>query len=439
MIAPPAPQSTIAVLGGMSLDGLGAMFNQMVNSTLPNGCADTCKVLGEDNGQCCIRFGAYKTGTMVVQSEGGLIKVLMPVQYRVAVGSNDIHPFSCGYGEPPLHGTAIATFALSADPTWHLNAVMVGDPRFELTEPCNVTGLNIPVSQFVARYTTERMRALAPGLMARVNAIQLGSLAAKGWAAINRPVRVADGAWLVLNPDRMGVSMLATDGDKAQVALGVEGRPEVVLSQSRPETKSGAQLPPAQQFPVSDGVSASFDLTLPWKELTNRLNDPKTGVVGMEIPLIGSHTIKVRHVDVVSTSEGMGLGVRFDGAANGRIFLTGIPTIRADADGTLYIQFQSLDYSLATANILVGAYSWLKHQSLVDRLRKVSTIRIDDRVAVLKARALRQLEKVDTLASGVTAAVSFDPAVAPQAVYTTTNALIARVSLSGHLRVIAKP
>ncbi len=272
---------------------------------------------------------------------------------------------SCGInGVEPRARVEVAA-PLRITPDWHLRArthieqvePFSSDPR----DQCKVTVFKINVTERVTDAATKILESKRTFVDQRVAALDIRSRFENWWHLLQQPIPLTDSVWLVINPT--AVRMGETVGVRRTLvtALGFSASPRVITG-ARPAINP-TPLPPLFPAAVGNGLHILIEGFLDYG-LATRLLEKE--LAGRKVERAGK-TIQVRHVRLFGIGGGrLALELRFRGAANGLVYFVGTP--RYDpASNQVYVP--DLEYDVASANLLVSGFEWIKHDDVRDLIR----------------------------------------------------------------------
>lgn len=187
---------------------------------------------------------------------------------------------SCGVdGDAPrLRVTLTSTVRLAPD--WRLRArtaVPTVEPASTTTrDKCRVTLVNLDVTDRVVAAVRGQLEGKAALLDERVGRVDVRSRVGKWWTLIGRPLRVADGVWLVLQPESVRVGALRADGRTLVAPVSLTARPRIVTG-ARPESSTVALPDITPGAPGDAGLNLLLEATLGYDAATAMLTRQLAG------------------------------------------------------------------------------------------------------------------------------------------------------------------
>ena len=146
---------------------------------------------------------------------------------------------------------------------WHL----VSHARLTRLEPattsdrdrCTLAVIHYDVTDRVLEAARNALAAHLGDIDKRVGEVDLTNKFNEWWALLNKPIRLADGVWLVLEPERLRVGEVSGVGKEIVVNAGLEAHPRIVTgAEPVPSTKP---LPPLSHDTVTNGFKVMLEAT----------------------------------------------------------------------------------------------------------------------------------------------------------------------------------
>lgn len=322
----------------------------------------------------------------------------------------------------------VAPVTLTSD--WHLKTsaeLSQLSPSSDSThDHCRVSFLNIDVTDRVIEAATNAVNSQLPKINAKVARVDISKKAAGWWAQLNKPIRLADGIWLLLQPRQLRLGDVSGEGKVLTIEAGLDGYPMIVTG-PRPDD-SGLPLPPLAEGASTDGFHVLVDIDVDYATITSTFTKELQGKSFSK----GGQTAIVHSVSASGSGRRLSLDVRFDGDASGALRLSGTPHFDP-ASGQIFIP--DLDYDLDTDNTLVNAVAWLKSDDLRAMFRDKARLPIEpirDQGKELVLKGLNRTIKDQVRLSGTVDSVSV------LALYVRPRGLLVRASADGDARVGVK-
>ena len=331
--------------------------------------------------------------------------------------------------QPRLAVELVTPIALSAN--WHLSSqaqlVRLEPASTSDEDRCKVSVLRRDVTDAVVGAARRALLARIPDIDQKVAAVNLTRRFTGWWLLLNRPIRITDGVWLMLAPERLRLGSVSGTGRVLTVQVGLDARPRIVTGE-RPMVDS-TPLPPLERDTVSDGFHVLLDGIVDYPSASRAMT---AGLRGRTLAQRGK-TVTVESVTVAPASRGrVALAVAFSGDATGSLRFIGVPKfdpVRRE------VTVPDLDYDLRTDDPLIRTYSWLKSNDLRAFFRRRA--RVPESIVLDQAKSLLLRGLNRQVGSAMTLSATVD-SVAVQGLYVTASALVARAQASGHAAVAVK-
>ena len=406
---------------------------RLVDQAVPKtfGSIDSVKVLGGD-GRKHYAFEASR-GPFTAFADGNMLHLRSTIEYKArGFYKPPLAPTisaGCGFGaQRPRIVVELAT-PLSLTPEWHL----VSHTRIVKVEPasdaprdhCDVSMLHKDVTPQVIDAARSALEGQLTGIDAKVGRVDLTSHVTEWWQMLDKPIRLADGVWLMLGPERLRAGRVTGHSKTLVVPVSLDARPRIVTATTEP-VQAVRALPSLAKDSVSDGFHIVLDGVVDYVTGSREL----TSAMGGKTLEASGHTITVTEVGVVPLTKGrVGLSVAFTGDATGRLRLIGTPLYDRVHQVLL---FPDLDFDLDTDSKLIQTYSWLRTDKLRADLRKRSHLAVTP--ALDKGRALLVDGLNRKIGDAVTLSAVVD-SVAVRGLFVTRDGIVLRAEAIGRAGV----
>jgi hypothetical protein len=249
------------------------------------------------------------------------------------------------------------------------------------------------------------------------------------WALLARPIRLTDGLWLLLDPQRLDIGAVTGAGHVLTIPVTLSARPRIVTSNA-PPTDTAVTLPPLGHSGSASGFRVVLDGTIDYGAASKVVDLALANKTMTQ----GGQTVTVVAARITPANKGrIALSVEFKGDAKGTLVFLGTPvldTVRRE------ITVPDLDYDLETDNQLINTFTWLRSDALRATFRSKAHFPVD--TALTRGRELlvaglnRKIGDVLTLTATV-------DSVAVRGLYVTRSGLVVRAEARGHAGVKARP
>jgi hypothetical protein len=339
----------------------------------------------------------------------------------------------CGKaGDRPRIVLELAT-PLTLTASWRLQSHVkldhIAPASGEQRDHCDVSFLHHDVTARVVEAAEKGLTAHLADIDAKIGSVDLRDRFSGLWTMLARPIRLTDGVWLQLDPQRLDIGAVTGEGHILTVPVTLSARPRIVTS-ATPPTDSAIPLPPLGHAGNGTGFRVVLDGTIAYAAASKAISD---ALVNKSITE-GGKTVFVNVVRVTPANKGrLALSVDFTGDARGTLVFLGTPVLDSVHR---QIVVPDLDYDLETDSQLINTFTWLRSDALRESFRDRARVPIDP--ALERGRALlteglnRKIGDVLTLSATV-------DSVALRGLYITRAGLVVRAEARGHAGVKARP
>lgn len=337
----------------------------------------------------------------------------------------------CGRGdERPQLVVELAT-PLTLTPSWHLRSAMevarLEPASSDATDRCRVSILNYDVTDRVVDAARKGLVSHLPDIDRKVGEIDLTPRARRWWAQLNRPVRLAEGVWLLLQPRQLRAGRVTGEGHVLTVRAGLDAAPRVVTGpEPRPRVPP---LPPLGREESASGFRVVIDGNVDYATASRALT---AALRGRTVTRAG-RSATVQSVTASPVAAGrLALAVAFTGDASGTLWFVGTP--RYDARrGQIVVP--DLDYDLETDSDLINTFAWLRSDELLAAFRERAQVPVAPVVERGRELLTRGLNR--TIGDALTLSATVD-SVTVQGLYVTIPGLVVRAGAYGRARVTVR-
>jgi hypothetical protein len=200
--------------------------------------------------------------------------------------------------------------------------------------------------------------------------IRIKPQAERLWLRAQRPIQIGKSptAWLVLEPERIRIAQPQTRADAMVVAMGVDVRAHVVVSDSPPQISASRQLPaPAPLAAPSDRFAFAVPVLLPYGEAANLAMEK---LAKTPIKFSGGN-VRFEKLEILPSGQDVVVATRFcvsqgwdpfgllDSCGEG--YLRGTPQFDAKSRA---IRIANMHYDIATEGLILSAMRFLAGNEL---------------------------------------------------------------------------
>ncbi len=320
---------------------------------------------------------------------------------------------------------------LTLTSNWHLHAATqiarLAPASDSAQDHCTVSILSYDITQRVVDAARKGLTEHLVDIDGKISAIDLTERASGWWKSLDEPFKLADGVWLMLNPQQFRLGRVVGDGHTLLVQAGLDAYPAIITG--RVSRAPPPPLPPLAKDTADSGFDIGLEGAVDYLTATRAVTDALRGKVVTE----AGRSLTVQSVSVLPATGGrLALAVTFTGDAKGTLRLVGTPKYAA---ATHMIVVPDLDYDLTTDNQLINAYAWLRSDVLLTLLREKASVPVAP--VIDRGRALL-LNGLNRTIGGVLTIKAVVDSVSVRGLYVTKPGLIVRARASGSARVIVR-
>jgi hypothetical protein len=321
---------------------------------------------------------------------------------------------------------------LTLTQNWHLAShtrVVRVEPASTLPQDhCSVSILRRDITDRVVEAARKGITDHLGDIDRKVGEVDLTPRVTQWWGMLSRPIRLTDGVWLLLGPERLAMGRVAGRGHVVTVPVTLAARPRIVTSVDTPRVDTTA-LPPLGRDSVADGFHILMDGLIDYATASRAV----AHAIGRRSVTEAGKTVTVDTAIVRPAPKGrLVLVVVFSGDARGQLHFIGTPVFdpaRAE------ITVPDLDYNLDTDSQLINTYSWIRSDALRAAMRDKAHVPVGDALARGKELLLKGLNR--QVGSVMTLAATVD-SVAVKGLYVTRSGIVVRGEASGTAGVSVK-
>lgn len=314
---------------------------------------------------------------------------------------------------------------LALTPDWHLSShariVNLAPASMDDRDKCKVGIIQYDVTARVIDAARSALTNQLPDIDRKIDHVDLTDRFREWWNLLNKPIRLADGVWLLLGPEQLRMGDVSGSRGSLVVDAGLDARPRIIAG-AEPAMKS-VPLPPLAKDTTANGFNIVLGSTIEYPAASTTITNALAGKSVTE----AGRTVMVRSARVTPLPHGqIALAISFSGDANGTLVFVGTPVYDRQA-GQLSVP--NLDYDLTTDNQLISAYAWLKSDALRSLFR--SKARIPVQPLLEKGRALLTDGLNRKLGDAVTLSATID-SVDVESIYVTAPGVVIRAIATGN-------
>ena len=395
------------------------------------GSLDSVKQMGTD-ARKHYAFEATR-GPFTAFADGNLLHLRATIQYSArgyykpvigpTIGAG------CGNGsERPRIVVELAT-PLSLTSTWHLvshaRIVSVAPASTEPRDHCDVSILHHDVTEHVVDAARAGLEGQLANIDRKVGTVDLTEHVTEWWGMLARPIKLADGVWLMLGPERLRAGSVRGRRKILTVPVSLDALPRIVTGQDAPASVVPV-LPPLGRDSASSGFHIVLDGLVDYATASRAMNL----AAGRKSLSQAGHTIILKTFAVLPDTGGrLAVSLSFGGDASGVLRLVGTPRYDHVHDE---VTVPDLDFDVKTSSKVLTSYAWLKSDELRAEMRRKA--HIPARPALDKGRALLLDGLNRTIGDAVRLSATVD-SVGVRSLFVTRDGVLVRAEATGHAGV----
>ena len=381
-------------------------------------------------------FAAERTA-FKVRLEGSTVRVSTVLEYQGkgwynAPLAGDLFG-SCGLGVARPRAVVELVTTLRMTPDWKLRGksaiTRVAPFSTEKRDQCVVTVFKINVTDRVVTAAHSELDKRLTALDQKIATLDVRSPMERWWRLLQRPIRLSDSVWLLLQPRGVHLGPITGTGNTISIDVGLSGEPRVITGPRPPDGTAG--LPPLQRQTGEhdQALHVLLEGELGY-DVANAIL--RKNLVGKRIRR-GARWITIRDATLSGIGGGrIALAVRFDGAATGLVYLVGTP--RYDPE-TRQLYVPDLAYDVSSADMLVRGLEWMRRGDVQNLLRTRARFPVADLVERARQRLERGMNRQLGQNATLVAKVATGDVLAVRA---TPRGILVRASANGTARLDVK-
>ncbi len=429
--APPAP-SRFAVPIEYDITAILKKVDEVVPRTF--GSMDSVKQAGDDPN----RHYAFeaKRENFTAFASGRLLHLRTTLSYsaRGYFKPRFGPTISAGCGNDKERPRIIVELAtpLSIDQDWHLvskaSMVSVEPASKEQRDHCDVSIFHKDVTASVVEAARGGITGQLKNIDRKVATVDLSKKVAEWWRMLATPIKLTNGVWLLLGPERLSLGAVHGKSKLLTVPVNLAATPLIVTGTTEPVVMVPS-LPPLGNDTSAEGFHIAMDGVIDYGTASRQLSQ----VLSAQSFAPAGHEFRVvRAAFIPMANEKLRLTISFAGEARGLVELTGTPLLD-NVRGELSVP--DLDFDLRTGSKILSTYSWLKSDDLRKELRARAHIPVG--AALDRGRKLLLEGLNRKLGDEVTLTGTVD-SVAVKRLFVTRDGLIIRAEATGRAGMAVK-
>lgn len=434
--AAPAGESRLSAPVALDFTSVLERVERIVPRTF--GSLDSVRMAGMDPR----KHFAYEAerGPFTAFADGGRLHLRTTVSYAARayykpfLGPTLSAGCDKGADRPRLVLELSTPLGVTAD--WHLRSRVrlerVAPASAEARDRCDVSVVKYDVTPTVIAAARKALTKHLPDIDRKIAGLELRERVAGWWGALARPIRLGNGVWLLLTPQRVAIGEIGGSGHVLTIPVSVAARPRIVTSPVPPSVDVPAlpALARADGASAADGFHVFMDGVIDYGAASLAVNR----ALALRTLSTSGRTVIVDSVAVEPAADGrLALAVAFSGDAHGVLRFVGRPVLDRRVRA---ITVPDLDYDLSTDDRLLGAFAWLRSDALRSLFREKAVLPVDGALERGRALLLGGLNRRIGSAVVLQATVG---SLGLRALYATRGGLVVRAEATGDATVAVEP
>jgi hypothetical protein len=337
---------------------------------------------------------------------------------------------SCGMSvmRPRVVVQLATTLRMTQD--WHLRGktevTRVAPFSTDKRDQCEVTIFKIDVTDRVITASRSELEKRVAALDEKIAGIDVRSPIERWWRVLQRPIRLSDSVWLLLQPRGVHLGPIVGSGRMVSLDVGLTGEPRVVTGPRPADGTAVLPLLQREKGKHDQALHVLLEGELSY-ELANSIL--RRNVVGKRIRR-GARWVTLRDARLSGIGGGrVALALAFDGAASGLVYLVGTP--RYDPE-TRQLYVPDLAYDVSSADLLVRGLEFMRRGDVQTLLRTRARFPVADLVEQARQRLERGMNRQLGQNATLAAKVATGDVLAVRA---TASGILVRAAANGTARL----
>jgi hypothetical protein len=337
---------------------------------------------------------------------------------------------SCGMGVDRPRAVVEMTTSLRMTPEWKLRGksqiTRVAAFSEERRDQCKVTAFKIDVTDRVVTAARTELEKRLVALDEKIATLDVRSPMERWWKVLQRPIRLSDSVWLLLQPTGVHLGPIAGAGRTVSIDVGLTGQPRVVTGPRPADGDKPLPLLQRERQQHDQGLHVLLEGELSY-QMANAIL--QKNLVGKRIRR-GARWITFRDATISGIGGGrVALAVKFDGAASGLVYLIGTPKYDPD---TRQLYVPDLAYDVSSSDLLVRGLEWMRRGDVQNLLQTRARFPVADLVEQARVRLERGMNRKLGQNATLVAKVATGDVLAVRA---TIGGILVRAAANGSARL----
>ena len=291
------------------------------------------------------------------------------------------------YQDASFNLTIRAKSKIGIGPDWQLKTQTEGSFSWNDKPSFDIAGIKIPIGSFVESKVNDQIKAMSGKFDQEIaKSFNLKSMIEPYWRDIQTPRKVNEqyNAWLMMNPDGIGMAPIRTDKDNVYLNIGIRSVVEVV-SGVQPKPGKPKALP---RLKLDQPIDSSFNIflhtTLAHTLTTKMVQDQFNGKT-FEFEN-GKHKITLEDIGITGGGDRFIVRVKFNGKVakglfgqrvKGQVFFSGKPVYDSLSKT---ISIKDVDFDLESRNFFAKSATWIFKGKILSQLQEKLVFPVSDQL-----------------------------------------------------------
>lgn len=227
---------------------------------------------------------------------------------------------------------------------------------------------SLPV-ETIANYVLKRAQStLADAIDTQIaRNLKLEQYVAEAWKMMHQPFEMSAEykAWLLIQPQRLGMTRLESSNGIIRSTIFMEVRPEMAFG-PRPANSRQQPLPPfayQQVQQANQPFSLYVDALVTYDEAERMARQAVQGMTFSQ----GRRSVKIKDIELYGQGSQLVVNLFLEGSYDGNIYLTGRPEFNPL---TNTVDLKDLEFTLDTRSFLAKSAGWLLQSTLKTKIQE---------------------------------------------------------------------
>lgn len=296
------------------------------------------------------------------------------IETKTRAGFLNIGGISCGIGEelPKIE------FTLPGKLYWTTTgdlAVQAGQWQLKWLKPCNISAFKFNVEKMAnLPVIKDKLQTIVnEQINNALKQVSFKSVLQKTWPQVNEPKQLEKGVWLLLQPEKIGLTDIVGTGRYVKTSLSLTARPQIVTG-DKPRVVLPPMPQPQRLIANGDGFYLALrgDIGL---DTANRLLNEKLANKPFDA---GGKQVLINSLQLYGSGDKAVLGLRLQQPINAEIFLLGKLTLDVTKNE---LRLEDVNFELATSSLLAKSANWMLHGTFKSLIMEKARVDFDEDLA----------------------------------------------------------